>query len=172
MESCDSPVKITVGGIEWYYQTFYKDDGNVDAVRLYDKNGEFVREFKNLDKLSVWLKRRADTKREELAKRVAKKIEKYDVEKKRRLRNEWIPESEKAKTQAIFMKRLSEIMGEMSLTEFSDKLGLSVGVVKQYLDGGRFPSGHVFKRIANRCGVTTDWLLGRDCETSTKVDKS
>ena len=52
MENCDSPVRIVVGGKTWYYQKFYKDDGSLEAVRLYDGGGDFVREYKSLYRLT------------------------------------------------------------------------------------------------------------------------
>ena len=160
LESCDSPVKITVGGKDWYYQTFY-EGGNVSAVRLYDGGGDFVKEFKSLDRMSTWMKRKEVRAKEKSAKLGEKISEKYDEEKAKGRKSIWISEEEKAETQAAFMKRFAELMADSDVHEFANKIGLSAGVVMNYISGHRFPTAHAVKRIANRCGVTTDWLLGR-----------
>ena len=72
----------------------------------------------------------------------------------------YITKEEKDKNQEIFMNRLGELMGKLTVVEFSNKLGMSDKVIHSYLSGYRFPNGHVVKRIAEKCGVTADWILG------------
>ena len=48
--------KITENGINWYYQQFCKLDGNLDCVRLYDMDGDFVAEFKSMEELGEFIK--------------------------------------------------------------------------------------------------------------------
>ena len=49
-------VKFTASGRKWYYQQFCKLDGNLNFVRLYDEDGEFVTEFNSMDDLLEFVK--------------------------------------------------------------------------------------------------------------------
>lgn len=51
-----APTRITIGENEWWYQQFCKWDGNLKAVRLYDKDGDFVSEFPSMEELFDFLK--------------------------------------------------------------------------------------------------------------------
>lgn len=39
---------VTGYGSEWYMQEFDNDDGTLDAINLYDDNGDFVQEFSDM----------------------------------------------------------------------------------------------------------------------------
>ena len=162
MERCDNLVKFTVGGIDRYYQTFYDDAGEVKGVRLYDREGAFVREFKSLDKLMNKVRRDARQKERKRLLDGVIAAEQYDAAQRKRLKDDWISEEEKIATQAVFLKRFAELQGDMDNKTFAEKLGLQKGVVLNYMKGWRFPTAHAMKRIADRCGVTVDWLLGRE----------
>lgn len=43
------PERITAGGREWWVQQFCRMDGTLKTVRLYDADGEFVREFESIE---------------------------------------------------------------------------------------------------------------------------
>ena len=43
------PERFTAGGKEWWLQQFCRVDGTLKAVRLYDADGEFVREFESIE---------------------------------------------------------------------------------------------------------------------------
>jgi transcriptional regulator with XRE-family HTH domain len=62
-----------------------------------------------------------------------------------------------------FSDRLAGLRGkqQMNKAEFSRFLGLSPPVYQRY-EAGRVPAADHLSVIADRCGVTVDWLLGRD----------
>lgn len=62
----------------------------------------------------------------------------------------------------IFTERFRELQGEQSNTEFSDFLGISRQSVGFYLNGDRVPDAITLVKIAEKCKVSTDWLLGLD----------
>lgn len=72
----------------------------------------------------------------------------------------YISNDEKKANQEIFMERFGRLMDGLTVVEFANKLGMSDKVVHSYLSGYRYPNCHAAKRIAQRCGVTVDWLLG------------
>lgn len=60
--------------------------------------------------------------------------------------------------------RLRELQGNMSVTDFADKLGLSRQTVGFYLNGNRIPDSETLIQICNACQVSADWLLGIEKE--------
>lgn len=60
--------------------------------------------------------------------------------------------------------RLRELQGNMSVTDFADKLGLSRQTVGFYLNGNRIPDSETLIQICNACHVSADWLLGIEKE--------
>lgn len=60
----------------------------------------------------------------------------------------------------IFTKRFRELQGKQSNTEFADFLGISRQTVGFYFNGDRVPDAITLTKISERCGVSTDWLLG------------
>lgn len=163
MANCDSPVKLTVGGKEWYYQTFYRDDGEVEAVRLYDAGGDFVREYSSIYRLTGSLGMMVRRQREEEKRRALKVREEEFPEKAESELG--ITDEEKAEIKTVVSRRLSELCGDMLSKDFARKVGLSAGVVRLYMLGDRVPTASAIKRIADRCGVSADWILGRTDKT-------
>lgn len=53
-----------------------------------------------------------------------------------------------------------DLMGDMTLQEFADKLGMSRATVGFYAAGKRIPDALGIKTIAEKCNVSADWLLG------------
>lgn len=53
-----------------------------------------------------------------------------------------------------------DLMGDMTLQEFADKLGMSRATVGFYAAGKRIPDALGVKTIAEKCNVSADWLLG------------
>ena len=70
----------------------------------------------------------------------------------------------------IFTKRFRELQGERSNTDFADFLGLSRQTVGFYCNGDRLPDVITLIQIAERCNVSTDYLLGASDVTSPNVD--
>ena len=68
----------------------------------------------------------------------------------------------KAEVQAIFMKRIEELKGDMTYAAFGEKVGLDTSVIYNYVTGGRVPVMAALKKIAESCDVSVDWLLGID----------
>ena len=60
----------------------------------------------------------------------------------------------------VFTRRFRELQGERSNTEFADFLGISRQTVGFYCNGDRIPDAVVLRQIAEKCGVSADWLLG------------
>ena len=61
----------------------------------------------------------------------------------------------------IFTRRFRELQGERSNTEFADFLGLSRQTVGFYCNGDRLPDVITPLQIAEKCSVSTDYLLGQ-----------
>ena len=61
----------------------------------------------------------------------------------------------------IFTRRFCELQGERSNTEFADFLGLSRQTVGFYCNGDRLPDVITLLQIAEKCSVSTDYLLGQ-----------
>lgn len=60
----------------------------------------------------------------------------------------------------IFAARFSELRGDRTQAEFAQFLGISRATVGFYENGERIPDALVLRQIAERCGVTTDYLVG------------
>lgn len=69
----------------------------------------------------------------------------------------------------IFAARFSEMRGERTQAEFAQFLGISRATVGFYENGERVPDALVLRQIAERCGVTTDYLVGLS-DNKTNVD--
>lgn len=59
-----------------------------------------------------------------------------------------------------FRDAFLELMGDMTLEQFAEKLGMSRATVGFYAAGKRIPDALGIKNIAEKCGVSADWLLG------------
>lgn len=73
-------------------------------------------------------------------------------------------EETQAQLQMEFMKRFEMLQGDRGYQEFADQLGLNRSTVYNYAHGVRFPTAAALANIADRSGVTVDWLLGREEE--------
>lgn len=58
-----------------------------------------------------------------------------------------------------FTKRFRKLRGERDNTEFGKFLGISRQTVGFYYNGDRIPDAQGIKQIAEKCGVSADWLL-------------
>lgn len=65
-----------------------------------------------------------------------------------------------------FRERFRELQGTRTNTEFADFLGMSRQTVGFYCNGDRIPDALGIKTIAEKCGVSADWLLGLSTERS------
>lgn len=59
-----------------------------------------------------------------------------------------------------FRAAFLDLMGDMTLQEFADKLEMSRATVGFYAAGKRIPDALGIKTIAEKCNVSADWLLG------------
>ena len=59
-----------------------------------------------------------------------------------------------------FRAAFLDLMGDMTLQEFADKLGMSRATVGFYAAGKRIPDALGIKTIAEKCNVSADYLLG------------
>lgn len=62
---------------------------------------------------------------------------------------------------AIFSDRLKSLRNERKKADFARLLGVPPQNYQRYEDG-RIPDADMLANIARKCGVTVDWLLGRD----------
>lgn len=60
----------------------------------------------------------------------------------------------------IFRVRLRELQGNRSNTEFAEFLGMSRQTIGFYLNGNRIPDALGLLQIAEKCRVSSDWLIG------------
>lgn len=60
----------------------------------------------------------------------------------------------------VFAKRFAELRGDKTQGEFADFLGISRPTVGFYENGTRIPDALVLRQIAEKCDVSSDWLLG------------
>lgn len=51
----EAPEQITVNGFTWWIQQFNKVTGEVDAVNLYDEDGNFICEFESVEELTEFV---------------------------------------------------------------------------------------------------------------------
>jgi transcriptional regulator with XRE-family HTH domain len=60
----------------------------------------------------------------------------------------------------IFSQRFNELRGKMSQADFAIFLGISRPTVGFYENGDRLPDALTLRKIAERCNVPSDWLIG------------
>lgn len=61
----------------------------------------------------------------------------------------------------IFAGRLRTLRSGRKKAEFQRFLGINSPVTYQNYEDGRIPESGMLEQIADRCGCTVDWLLGR-----------
>ncbi len=61
----------------------------------------------------------------------------------------------------IFTERFRELQGDLSNTDYADFLGISRQTVGFYCNGDRLPDVVTLLKIAEKCNVSTDYLLGK-----------
>lgn len=62
----------------------------------------------------------------------------------------------------IFSERLKGLRGDRKKAEFARFLGVSSPQTYQNYEAGRIPEPEILINIADKCGVTVDWLFGRE----------
>ena len=69
-----------------------------------------------------------------------------------------------------FKDRLKNIMLEHNITqkELAERANITEASMSKYINGSRTPRIDVIVNIANALGVSTDYLLGSDCDISIK----
>lgn len=60
----------------------------------------------------------------------------------------------------VFAERFSKLRGDKTQEEFAKFLGISRPTVGFYENGARLPDALVLCQIAEKCNVSTDWILG------------
>lgn len=69
-----------------------------------------------------------------------------------------------------FRDAFLELMGDMTLDQFSKKLEMSRATVGFYAAGQRIPDALGLRKIAEKCNVSADWLLGLSETRSADID--
>ena len=60
----------------------------------------------------------------------------------------------------VFKERLFELMGDRTITDFAQSVGLTRQTLGFYLNGDRIPDAKTLKQICEKCNVSSDYLLG------------
>lgn len=60
----------------------------------------------------------------------------------------------------ILRQRLNDLLGDMSITDFAQMVGISRQTMGFYLNGDRIPDAVTLQQICAACNVSSDWLLG------------
>lgn len=60
----------------------------------------------------------------------------------------------------VFTNRFNELRGDKTQKDFAEFLGMSRATVAFYCSGERIPDALTLKTIAEKCNVSSDWLLG------------
>lgn len=65
---------------------------------------------------------------------------------------------------SVFAERLQDLRKQAGLSQqaLARELGVAQGSISNYEKRGRRPDVGFLVRLADRFGVTTDWLLGRE----------
>lgn len=71
----------------------------------------------------------------------------------------------------IFRERFCSLRGSKTQAEFAEFIGISRPTVGFYENGERLPDALVLRKIAEKCGVSADWLLGLSDVKSTDQNK-
>ena len=72
----------------------------------------------------------------------------------------------------IFRERFNMLRGDMTQKQFAEFLGFSRPTVALYESGERIPDAIALKTISEKCGVSSDYLLGlSDTPTDNRDDK-
>lgn len=143
--------QIVINGNTWQYQNLYDERRKHEVIKLYKSNGQYVKDFLRFGDLVNYVKGKNEEERVEV---------KQDD--RNRLQEAGRCESEIQKIiQKNFFKNFRELMNGMNSTEFAEKYGLNKSTVYNYCTGKRFPNAAALYNIAEKCGVTVDWLIGR-----------
>ena len=68
-----------------------------------------------------------------------------------------------------FAERFHKLRGDMTQAQFAEFLGISRPTIGFYENGTRLPDAFVLKQIAQKCNVSSDYLLGlTDAPTNDK----
>lgn len=70
----------------------------------------------------------------------------------------------------VFAERFAQLRGNRTQGEFADFLGISRPTVGFYESGARIPDALVLRQIAEKCGVSSDWLIGLSDTQSLDID--
>ena len=70
----------------------------------------------------------------------------------------------------IFTERFRELQGDRSNTEFAEFLGISRQTVGFYYNGDRVPDAITLAKIAKKCKISADWLLGLSNVRTTDIE--
>jgi transcriptional regulator with XRE-family HTH domain len=68
------------------------------------------------------------------------------------------------KNSQIFSRRLRELRGDVNKSKFGRLLGISNPSTYHNYEQGRIPDSQTVKDIAEKCGVSVDWMLGMSDE--------
>ena len=81
-------------------------------------------------------------------------------------------QSEKKPRLKVFQERFTLLCKEhgSNNTDFAEFLEMSRQTVGFYLNGDRVPDALNLKKIAEKCNVSADWLLGLSGTKSTDID--
>lgn len=76
--------------------------------------------------------------------------------------NKPLPMQQQNDNKKIFSDRLKELRGSRSQSGFAELLGISSQQTYANYEKGRIPKAPILQQIAQHCGVSVDYLLGRE----------
>lgn len=159
--------KIAVGETTYSFVVYWNEKVEQECVKLYTGDlTEYITRFQSMKEMKEFLNHADPAEINEQIDSLIKFRRFSDVVLDEREKVEGgisgtIDEEEKQKNTKAFMQRMQMICGEMTPKEFAHILGLNDRTVFNLLSGQRTPGGHTFKRIADRTGISADWILGR-----------
>ncbi len=158
----DDLMEITIGEREYKYQVYYNSSWGYERVKLFESDGKYITEFPNLVKMREYLYHAEPDKVNAEIDAIKRFRESYEscTRKEYSAAKGKIEESEKIENQKAFTDRIGILMGDMNSNQFGVILGLNQGTVYNIVHGTRGVGMNILKRIADRCGVSIDWLLG------------
>ena len=160
--------KTALGERSYIFVVHWDNNAKQECVKFYMDRGdetEYITQFQNVKEMKEFLNHAdPDEVNEQIEELLEfrrfckKKLEEWSSDKKI---HGAMDEEEKGENTRVFMQRLQMLCGDMPTRQFAWILGLNEGTMFNLMHGQRTPGGHVFKRIADKTGMSADWLMGR-----------
>lgn len=158
--------KIAVGETAYSFVVYWDDRAEQECVKLHTGDlSEYITQFQNVKEMKEFLNHADPDEVNSQLDKILKfrrfcKEQLEDWENVKKIHGA-LDEGEKGDNIKVFMQRLQMLCGDMPVRQFAWILGLNEGTTYNLIRGQRTPGGHIFKRIADKTGMSADWLIGR-----------